>query len=125
MLDVCKLLGIKKLNTTAYHPQCDGMVERFNRTLKTMLRKQAAVFGNQWDRYLSGVLWAYRNTAHDSTQKNHPSCYCRNPTETAILPPTEVQTKNVEDYREELVLCLSTERKHACDALKKVQQRYK
>ena len=34
MLDVCKLLGIKKLNTTAYHPQCDGMVERFNRTLK-------------------------------------------------------------------------------------------
>ena len=37
MLDVCKLLGIKKLNTTMYHPQCDGMVERFNRTLKTML----------------------------------------------------------------------------------------
>ncbi len=30
MLDVCKLLGIKKLNTTAYHLQCDGMVECFN-----------------------------------------------------------------------------------------------
>ena len=28
MLDVCKLVGIKKLNTTAYHPH--GMVERFN-----------------------------------------------------------------------------------------------
>ena len=37
MLDVCKLLGIKKLNTTAYHPQCDGMVERFNSTLKAMI----------------------------------------------------------------------------------------
>lgn len=37
MEDVCKLLGIKKLNTTAYHPQCDGLVKRFNRTLKTML----------------------------------------------------------------------------------------
>ena len=37
MLDICDLLGIKKLNTTAYHPQCDGMVERFNRTLKNML----------------------------------------------------------------------------------------
>eukprot|EP00731_Ephydatia_muelleri_P015595 Em0009g19a len=129
MLDVCKLLGIKKLNTTAYHPQCDGMVERFNRTLKTMLRKQAAVFGNQWDRYLSGVLWAYRNIAHDSTQEK-PSFLlfgvdCRTPTEAAILPPREVQTTNVEDYREELVLCLSTARKHACDALKKAQQRYK
>ena len=128
MLDVCKLLGIKKLNTTAYHPQCDGMVERFNWTLKTMLRKQAAVFGNQCDRYLSGVLWAYRNTAHDSTQEKPSLLFgvdCRTPTEAAILPPTEVQTTNVEDYREELVLCLSTARKHACDALKKAQQSYK
>ena len=33
MRDVCNMLGIKKLNTTAYHPQCDGMVEWFNRTL--------------------------------------------------------------------------------------------
>ena len=28
MEDVCKSLGIKKLNTTAYHPQCNGMVEQ-------------------------------------------------------------------------------------------------
>ncbi|MBA4719385.1 MAG: transposase family protein, partial [Nitrosopumilus sp.] len=42
MLDVCALLGTTKLNTTAYHPQCDGMVERFNRTLKAMLRKRVA-----------------------------------------------------------------------------------
>lgn len=40
VLDICKLLGVKKLNTTSYHPQCDGTVKRFNRTLKTMLRKQ-------------------------------------------------------------------------------------
>lgn len=26
MRDVCEMLGVKKLNTTAYHPQCDGMV---------------------------------------------------------------------------------------------------
>ena len=67
MIDLCELLGIKKLNTTSYHPQCNGMVERFNRTLKTMLRKHAGRFGLQWDRYLSGVLWAYRNTPHEST----------------------------------------------------------
>ena len=54
-----KLLEIRKLNTTAYHPQCDGMVEWFNRTLKTILRKCAARFGAQWDRYLPGVLWAF------------------------------------------------------------------
>ena len=75
MQDVCKLLGIRKLNTTAYHPQCDGMVERFNRTLTTILRKHAARFGAQWDRYLPGVLWAYRNTPHDSTGEK-PSFLC-------------------------------------------------
>ena len=52
---ICKLLGIRKLNTTAHHPECDGMVERFNRTLKTMLRKHAAKFGSQWDEYITGA----------------------------------------------------------------------
>ena len=51
MLDICKKLGIRKLNTTAYHPECDGMVERFNRTLKTALLKHAATYGSQWDEY--------------------------------------------------------------------------
>ena len=37
MRDVCALLGIEKLNTTAYHPQCDGLTEHFNRTLKSLL----------------------------------------------------------------------------------------
>ena len=27
MLDVCRQLGISKLNTTSHHPQCHGMVE--------------------------------------------------------------------------------------------------
>ena len=67
MQDVCKMLGIKKLNTTSHHPQCNGMIERFNRTLKTMLQKHVSKFGVQWDTYLYGVLWAYRNVPHSST----------------------------------------------------------
>ena len=74
MTDVCKKLGIQKLNTTAYHPQCDGMVERFNRTLKTALCKHAAQHGTQWNIYLSGILFAYHNVPHDSTGENHRTC---------------------------------------------------
>eukprot|EP00731_Ephydatia_muelleri_P016088 Em0009g512a len=129
MLDVCRALGIQKLNTTAYHPQCDGMVERFNRTLKTALRKHAAKFGNQWDRYLSGVLWAYRNTPHDSTGEK-PSYLlfgidCRAPLESSLLPVENLTPSSVSDYREELLLSLSSARKLACDAIQKAQCRYK
>ena len=58
MTDLCKMLGIKKLNTTAYHPECDSMVEQSTvRTLQTIasLRKHATAYGNQWDRYLYGM----------------------------------------------------------------------
>ena len=39
MYEVYELLGIKKVNTTAYHPQTDGLVEKFNRTFTSMLAK--------------------------------------------------------------------------------------
>ena len=35
----CRLLGVEKINTTAYHPQCDGLIERLNRTLIDILSK--------------------------------------------------------------------------------------
>jgi len=37
MQEVCRLMGIHKVNTTAYHPPTDGLVERSNRTLIDML----------------------------------------------------------------------------------------
>ena len=123
------MLGISKLNTTAYHPQCDGAVERFNRTLKSILRKHAARFGSQWDRYLPGVLWAYRNTPHTSTREK-PSFLlygvdCRTPTEAAYLPVSDTCSSDVEDYREELMISLSSARELAATKIQKAQSQYK
>ena len=129
MTDVCKLLGTKKVNTTAYHPQCDGMVERFNRTLKTMLRKHADVFGNQWDQFLPGVLWAYRNTPHDSTGEK-PSFLlfgidCRSPSEAAYLKPADTYPVDINDYREELQVSITSARKLAVTTIQKAQKKQK
>ena len=124
MLDVCCLLGIEKLNTTSYYPECDGMVERFNHTLKSMLRKRAAQFDNQWDRHLPALLWAYWNAPHDTTFLLF-GWDCRSPTEAALLPVTNIQPTSIEDYREELILTLSSARKTALDTIRKAQRQYK
>ena len=129
MLETCELLGTKKLNTTAYHPQCDGLVERYNRTLKTTLRKHAARFWVQWDRLLSGVVWAYRNTPHEATQEK-PSYLlfgmdCRTPTEAAMLPPSVVQLTDVSTYREELTVSLASARNLAASSIRQAQKKYK
>ena len=100
MLGICKSLGITKLNTTSYHPECDDMVERFNCTLKAMLRKRATQYGIQWDKHLPAVLWAYRNTPHDTTGEK-PSFLlfgwdCKSPSEAAMLPPDGAQPTAVQ-----------------------------
>ena len=45
MQEVHRLLHIKPIRTTPYHPLTDGLVERFNHTLKSMLRKTASKEG--------------------------------------------------------------------------------
>ena len=60
--EICSLLGIKKLNTTAYHLQTDGIVERFNHTLLNMLSKTVKSGSQDWDVRLPYVLFAYRAT---------------------------------------------------------------
>ena len=57
--EVYQLLGTHKVSTTAYHPQTDGLVERFNRTLIDMLAKTVEKNGRDWDQHLPHVLFAY------------------------------------------------------------------
>ncbi len=60
------LLGIKSIRTSVYHPQTDGLVERFNRTLKTMVRKFVKEDAKNWDRWLE-PLFAVREVPQAST----------------------------------------------------------
>lgn len=64
---VHQLLGIKGLRTTPYHPQTDGLTERFNQTLKQMLRKFVNDTGTDWDQWLPYLLFAYREVPQAST----------------------------------------------------------
>ena len=63
---LCQLLNIKKLNTTAYHPQTNGVLERWHGCLKGMLRRLEGCT-REWDRLLKYCLLAYRATPHTAT----------------------------------------------------------
>ena len=39
MKEVTRLLSIKQLTTTPYHPMCNGLTEKFNGTMKSMLKR--------------------------------------------------------------------------------------
>ena len=65
--EMYQLLHIKKIRTTPYHPQTDGLVERFNGTLKSMLRKFVSRNQKDWDEYLPYLLFAYREVPQETT----------------------------------------------------------
>ncbi len=62
------MLSTKKTRTTPYHPQSDGQVERFNRTLLDMLSKYVQDDQTDWDVHIPHVMMAYRSSEHTSTQ---------------------------------------------------------
>ena len=49
MQEVCQLIGIHRTRTTTYHPQCDGLVERKNRTVQDILSAYVSDHQDDWD----------------------------------------------------------------------------
>ena len=65
---MCNELGIRKTRTSPFHPQSDGMVERFNRTMECMLTSFVSADQRDWDIHLPFLTMAYRSTEHESTK---------------------------------------------------------
>lgn len=64
---VCRRLGIARSLTSVEHPQTDGLVERFNRTIKIGLAAYVENDATQWDEVLPFVTFAYNTSKQAST----------------------------------------------------------
>ncbi len=65
--EMCKLLNITKTRTSPYRPQSDGMPERFNRTLLSLLSMFVSQCGSDWEDHLPYAMAAYRSSVHSTT----------------------------------------------------------
>ena len=64
---LCKFLHIDKTRTTPYHPQSDGLVERFNRTLIQMLSTCIEDHPFEWEDHIHKVCMAYNSSKQATT----------------------------------------------------------
>ena len=65
---VWKMLGTRVALASTHHPQTNGLTERFNRTLISLIRKYAHAYPKHWAEFLPMFEFAYNNTVHSVTQ---------------------------------------------------------
>ena len=133
MQEVSRLLSIKVLTSTPYHPICNGLVERWNGTLKSMLKRLCQDQPKQWHRLINPVLFAYREVPQESTGFSPfqllYGCSVRGPgmilkelwTKEVNIPEVKSSYEYVTELRERLEDSL----KLAQEELEKSQKRYK
>lgn len=68
MREVCRLLDIDKLRTTAYKASTNAAAERFHRTLNSIIGRMIDENQRDWDSLLPYVMAAYRSSRHKATQ---------------------------------------------------------
>lgn len=62
------MIGSKQLFSSPYHPQTNGLTERFNKTLCKILKNYVNESNDNWDEYLETSLIAYNSTMHSSSK---------------------------------------------------------
>ena len=127
--EVCKIMNTRKLNTTAYHPQTDGLVECFNGTLAEGLSMYVSSHQKDWDRHIPMVLFAYRVSPHASTGESpfyllygHEP---RLPVDAALLSPSAHLSSSVAEHRARILTNLENAQRIVSCKTQLAQQKMK
>ena len=103
---VCNLLGINKTRTTALHPESDGMVEWFNRTMENQLAIFVEHHQKDWDDHVPLLMMSYQSAVHESTKQTPAKlmfgCEVNLPLDLLFGRPPNGKVKSVDDYVEML-----------------------
>ena len=115
---LCRLTGVERSRTTPYHPQGNGITERFNRTLIELLGTMEVSKKQKWSEHIDEVVRAYNVTRHDTTGYSphflmfgqHP----RLPIDIVLGLKYQVEPQPSEPNYDELVQCMVDKMSYAC-----------
>ena len=65
--DLCKLMGMQKIQTSLYHPQPNGQCESFNSILINMLGTLPPEKKSEWKNHIGTLVHAYNCTRNSAT----------------------------------------------------------
>jgi transposase InsO family protein len=65
--EVCRILGVKQLMTSSFHPAGNAQIERFHRTMHKSLSHYINASGTNWDTILNLFVLSYNGTPHSSS----------------------------------------------------------
>jgi hypothetical protein len=118
--------GINHITTTTYHPQCNGLTERFNATLVGSIGTYVNQQQSDWDDYLPYVTFAY-NTAKQSTTQMAPFTlmYGRDALLPFDTPSSITKLSTVNDYYSQLIKFLTQAKSTIWYNIKQQQNIYK
>lgn len=68
MKKISKLFKIKQIQTTAYHPESNGALERSHATIADYLKHYINDKQSDWDDWLDFCMFSYNTTVHTSTK---------------------------------------------------------
>ena len=123
---MAKLVGFNHVFSTVYNPQSNGLVERFNATFVPQLTKLHDRENNNWDEYLSPVVFAYNTGSHATIEySSFQLQFGREARLPSDQPAVQYVFHRPVDYYSQLQKSLSIIHQHARARIVSSQTRYK
>lgn len=127
--ETCKLFKIERVHTSPYHPQCNGLLEKFNATLCQNLGMYVNSQHTDWDVYVRAICYSYNQSICTESSRFSPFyiLYGRvplHPIDTVILPENYSQNDSIKESIVKLQEAREIARQNIICAQERMKQRY-